>query len=100
MFTENDPTSVQDVVDLINRLGFQIQCLTIEPGKPNRICVMDIYQCLIMAATSSKGDNLAAFAKVLGFDPIKVKETVNRIVELDSYYKTSSAVQLSSASSL
>jgi serine protease inhibitor len=100
MFIDNDPASVQDFVDLINRLGFQIQCLTIQPDKANGLCAMNIYQCLMMAAAGSKDDNLAAFAKVLGFNPMEVKEAVNRIVELDSYYKTSRAVELSSASSL
>jgi hypothetical protein len=55
-------------VDVVNRFGFQLQSLILDPDKSTGICATNIYHCLSMVAAGSKDENLAAFSHALGFD--------------------------------
>jgi serine protease inhibitor len=94
-------TSFSDsFVDLVNRFCFQLHSLTVVPDKRSGLCAMNIYECLMMVAVGSKDRNLAAFGEALGFDILELQKTVNNIVALDAYAKSSKAVESSSASSV
>jgi serine protease inhibitor len=87
-------------VDIVNRFGFQLQALTLDPDKSTGLCATNIYHCLSMVAAGSKDKNLAAFSQALGFDVDALNETLQKTVKVDTYCKTNIAVDFSTASSI
>jgi serine protease inhibitor len=87
-------------VDIVNRFGFQLQALALEPDKSTGLCAINIYHCLSMVAAGSKDSNLAAFSQALNFDASNVNEMLQKVVQLDTYSKTNLAVDFSSGSSI
>jgi serine protease inhibitor len=87
-------------VDVVNRFGIQLQSLTLDPDKSTGICPTNIYHCLSMVAAGSKDENLAAFGQTLSFDVDALNETLQKTVKVDTYCKTNSAVDFSTASSI
>lgn len=87
-------------VNVVNSFGFSIlsHALTLNPSKSAGLCPLNIYHCLSMIATGSRGNNLAAFGQVLGFTPASLDLMVMNTLALDRYSKSSPAVELSSAS--
>jgi serine protease inhibitor len=94
------PVLFEDLVDAVNRFGFQLQSLTTKAEKSSGLCGMNIYQCLLMAAVGSKDENLTAFGNVLGFEISELNQTVRSLTQLGAYSKTCQAVELTSASSV
>ncbi|KAK2761568.1 hypothetical protein FQN54_001396 [Arachnomyces sp. PD_36] len=88
-------------VDTVNQLGSKL--LTITAGRESSgVSALNIYHCLMIAASGSQGNNLAGFAKTLGFTEASLQDTLDNIQQLDQYCKpsVSGRVQLSSASSI
>ena len=101
MTSDTNTTMIsQDIVPSVNRFGFLVQSRILQPDKSSGLCSMNIYHCLALVAAGSKDKTLNAFGEALGFDSSDVNGMVNRIVELDCYSKTNSAVELRSASSV
>jgi serpin B len=83
-------------------LGLNIlsHTLDLKPTKSAGLCAMNIYHCLSMLAAGSKDKNVATFAQVLGFSPESLNIMITNTLALDRYSKTSSAVDMSSASAI
>lgn len=90
----------QPLVDRINKFGFALQSLTLQPDKPCGMCALNIYQCLMMLATGTTGDVLAGFQRALGFQDGHLDVSSQNSSSLDKYYQSSPSVELISVSSL
>ena len=90
------------LTNTVNTLGLNIlsHTLSLKPTKSAGLCALNITHCLSLLAAGSKDKNLAALAQVLNFTPQSLDAMITNILSLDSYSKSSSAVDMSSASAI
>lgn len=100
MASDTLPFLSPDVVRHVNKLGFQLQYLTVNDKESSGICAINVYHCLMMVAAGSTGKTMAAFSTALGFLQASLYEAADYTVKLNHYLKTNGSVELSSAGSV
>lgn len=85
---ETPNARLEAVVQKINAFGFRLQTLCMRSSATGcGLSPLNIYICLMMAASGANGRTLEAFSRTLGFDGIRTAEVETLIADVAGLYR-------------